>query len=124
MRHGSWLCKSRGRKSTRTICLRIQRGRFVKWNSDENVNSTIRCVKNTFSSKILYYLIYNFISFNIKRYLLFNIKIYIQLQEEPLKGVGGGKYQGIIQSIKLIRREEGALAFWKGIFFYNLMDFF
>ncbi|KAI6174769.1 Mitochondrial thiamine pyrophosphate carrier [Aphelenchoides bicaudatus] len=41
------------------------------------------------------------------------LKIRFQLQEEPLEQ-SRGKYHGFIQSIKLIVKEEGANAFWKG----------
>jgi hypothetical protein len=42
------------------------------------------------------------------------LKIRFQLQEEPLRGSAKGKYNGIIQSIRLILKEEGPKAFWKG----------
>ncbi|KAI1730749.1 mitochondrial carrier protein [Ditylenchus destructor] len=42
------------------------------------------------------------------------LKIRFQLQEEPLRGKTRGKYNGILQSIKLIWKEEGGTAFWKG----------
>jgi len=42
------------------------------------------------------------------------LKIRFQLQEEPLRGELHGKYHGFIQSIKLIYKEEGMTAFWKG----------
>lgn len=45
------------------------------------------------------------------------LKIRFQLQEEPLRGKTRGKYSGILQSVKLIWKEEGGTAFWKGIFF-------
>ncbi|CAB3406462.1 unnamed protein product [Caenorhabditis bovis] len=42
------------------------------------------------------------------------LKIRFQLQEEPIRGKTSGKYKGVLQSIFLIAREEGAAAFWKG----------
>ncbi|CAJ0933208.1 unnamed protein product, partial [Mesorhabditis belari] len=42
------------------------------------------------------------------------LKIRFQLQEEPIRGIESGKYKGVGQSIRLIIREEGVLAFWKG----------
>ncbi|CAM36351.1 Mitochondrial thiamine pyrophosphate carrier [Caenorhabditis elegans] len=42
------------------------------------------------------------------------LKIRFQLQEEPIRGKKSGKYKGVMQSIFLITREEGAHAFWKG----------
>ncbi|KAI6234528.1 hypothetical protein M3Y99_00805300 [Aphelenchoides fujianensis] len=42
------------------------------------------------------------------------LKIRFQLQEEPMKGRRKGKYSSIGQSVKLILREEGVTAFWKG----------
>ncbi|VDM69357.1 unnamed protein product [Strongylus vulgaris] len=42
------------------------------------------------------------------------LKIRFQLQEEPIRGRNSGKYKGLIQSIRLIFREEGARSFWKG----------
>uniref|UniRef100_A0A8R1ENE9 Uncharacterized protein n=4 Tax=Caenorhabditis japonica TaxID=281687 RepID=A0A8R1ENE9_CAEJA len=42
------------------------------------------------------------------------LKIRFQLQEEPIRGKRSGKYKGVLQSIFLITREEGANAFWKG----------
>ncbi|GMR48776.1 hypothetical protein PMAYCL1PPCAC_18971, partial [Pristionchus mayeri] len=42
------------------------------------------------------------------------LKIRFQLQEEPIGGKRSGKYRGVIQSIRLIAREEGIRAFWKG----------
>ncbi|CEF70772.1 Mitochondrial thiamine pyrophosphate carrier [Strongyloides ratti] len=42
------------------------------------------------------------------------LKIRYQLQEESTFKKGGGKYNGIIQSIKTIYKEEGITAFWKG----------
>lgn len=42
------------------------------------------------------------------------LKIRFQLQEEPTIRKGGGKYNGIGQSIKTIYKEEGITAFWKG----------
>ncbi|GMT22158.1 hypothetical protein PFISCL1PPCAC_13455, partial [Pristionchus fissidentatus] len=42
------------------------------------------------------------------------LKIRFQLQEEPIGGQKSGKYRGVIQSIRLIAREEGVRAFWKG----------
>lgn len=45
------------------------------------------------------------------------LKIRFQLQEEPLGGKVPGKYNGIMQSIKLILTEETFAAFWKGLSF-------
>ncbi|VDN26498.1 unnamed protein product [Cylicostephanus goldi] len=46
------------------------------------------------------------------------LKIRFQLQEEPIRGRNSGKYkykfEGVIQSIRLIFREEGWRSFWKG----------
>uniref|UniRef100_A0A0N5A5X3 Mitochondrial thiamine pyrophosphate carrier n=1 Tax=Parastrongyloides trichosuri TaxID=131310 RepID=A0A0N5A5X3_PARTI len=42
------------------------------------------------------------------------LKIRFQLQEEPTRGEGSGKYRGIMQAIRTIYREEGIKAFWKG----------
>uniref|UniRef100_A0A7E4VRD2 Mitochondrial thiamine pyrophosphate carrier n=1 Tax=Panagrellus redivivus TaxID=6233 RepID=A0A7E4VRD2_PANRE len=42
------------------------------------------------------------------------LKIRFQLQEEPMKGRKRGKYTGLFQSIRLIIKEEGVTAFWKG----------
>ncbi|CAJ0601334.1 unnamed protein product [Cylicocyclus nassatus] len=42
------------------------------------------------------------------------LKIRFQLQEEPIRGRNSGKYKGVIQSIRLIFREEGWRSFWKG----------
>ncbi|CAH8833901.1 unnamed protein product [Trichobilharzia szidati] len=42
------------------------------------------------------------------------LKIRFQLQMEPIKVSSTSKYQGLIQAIKCIVREEGAIAFWKG----------
>ncbi|EFP08518.1 hypothetical protein CRE_15507 [Caenorhabditis remanei] len=42
------------------------------------------------------------------------LKIRFQLQEEPIRGRKSGKYKGVMQSVFLITREEGAQAFWKG----------
>ncbi|EGT40109.1 hypothetical protein CAEBREN_03949 [Caenorhabditis brenneri] len=42
------------------------------------------------------------------------LKIRFQLQEEPIRGKKSGKYKGVLQSVLLITREEGAQAFWKG----------
>ncbi|KAI6179605.1 hypothetical protein M3Y98_00628400 [Aphelenchoides besseyi] len=42
------------------------------------------------------------------------LKIRFQLQEEPMRGKTRGKYSGIFQSVKLIVKEEGVGAFWKG----------
>ncbi|KAF8370884.1 hpo-12 [Pristionchus pacificus] len=42
------------------------------------------------------------------------LKIRFQLQEEPIGGKRSGKYRGVIQSVRLITREEGVRAFWKG----------
>jgi len=42
------------------------------------------------------------------------LKIRFQLQEEPLRRKSVGKYRGIVQSIKLIHKEEGLRAFWRG----------
>ncbi|CAP26135.1 Protein CBR-HPO-12 [Caenorhabditis briggsae] len=42
------------------------------------------------------------------------LKIRFQLQEEPIRGRKSGKYKGVMQSVFLITREEGAKAFWKG----------
>ncbi|VDQ10124.1 unnamed protein product [Trichobilharzia regenti] len=38
----------------------------------------------------------------------------LDLQMEPIKVSSTSKYQGLIQAIKCIVREEGAIAFWKG----------
>ncbi|VDM61143.1 unnamed protein product [Angiostrongylus costaricensis] len=42
------------------------------------------------------------------------LKIRFQLQEEPIHGQSSGKYKGLLQSIRLISREEGVRSFWKG----------
>uniref|UniRef100_A0A914UQ21 Mitochondrial thiamine pyrophosphate carrier 1 n=1 Tax=Plectus sambesii TaxID=2011161 RepID=A0A914UQ21_9BILA len=42
------------------------------------------------------------------------LKIRFQLQIEPTRGKSQGKYNGLFQAIRLIAREEGAAAFWKG----------
>jgi solute carrier family 25 (mitochondrial thiamine pyrophosphate transporter), member 19 len=43
------------------------------------------------------------------------VKVRFQLQVEPLRdSTVGGKYRGLLQAIRLILREEGLSAFWKG----------
>ncbi|WKY04347.1 hypothetical protein Q1695_005392 [Nippostrongylus brasiliensis] len=42
------------------------------------------------------------------------LKIRFQLQEEPIRGQNSGKYKGVLQSVRLITREEGVRSFWKG----------
>ncbi|EYB82446.1 hypothetical protein Y032_0360g3455 [Ancylostoma ceylanicum] len=42
------------------------------------------------------------------------LKIRFQLQEEPIRGRNSGKYKGVLQSVRLIFREEGIHSFWKG----------
>ncbi|KAK5969804.1 MFS domain-containing protein, partial [Trichostrongylus colubriformis] len=42
------------------------------------------------------------------------LKIRFQLQEEPIRGQNSGKYKGVLQSVRLITREEGIRSFWKG----------
>ncbi|KJH45034.1 SPFH/Band 7/PHB domain protein [Dictyocaulus viviparus] len=42
------------------------------------------------------------------------LKIRFQLQEEPIHGRNSGKYKGVVQSIRLIHKEEGVRSFWKG----------
>ncbi|CAD5208460.1 unnamed protein product [Bursaphelenchus xylophilus] len=42
------------------------------------------------------------------------LKIRFQLQEEPMRGHQKGKYNTVFQSVRLIWKEEGGTAFWKG----------
>ncbi|CAI2725094.1 unnamed protein product [Schistosoma spindalis] len=42
------------------------------------------------------------------------IKIRFQLQMEPIEVSRTSKYQGLIQAVRCISKEEGAIAFWKG----------
>ncbi|KAK4473642.1 hypothetical protein MN116_002994 [Schistosoma mekongi] len=42
------------------------------------------------------------------------IKIRFQLQMEPIEVSGTSKYQGLIQAVRCISKEEGTIAFWKG----------
>ncbi|CAH8452152.1 unnamed protein product [Heterobilharzia americana] len=42
------------------------------------------------------------------------LKIRFQLQMEPIKVSKSSKYQGLVQAVKCINKEEGAIAFWKG----------
>ncbi|VDP37149.1 unnamed protein product [Schistosoma margrebowiei] len=42
------------------------------------------------------------------------IKIRFQLQMEPIEVSRTSKYQGLMQAVRCISKEEGAIAFWKG----------